>query len=240
MTSPSLEALAEEIRNIYSAHPDDGQSHIKMFLEKNLGDLSTKEKVASVEKLAGVFQADDAGNRAVGNEEVLSRVCSLLLGRKVSSADSSSSELLERLAESLNTIFDTLNQLVSLIHTTLRGGGTGEETIRQVIGVHLQGEDQTESLESYLGEIKKAFWVAQEAFRKAANTKVEQVLAELDPNQLQGGQGKGFKFGPMRKAESFQMFEEKYGKVKRWFDSGKFGEEFMREFEKNAQKLTSH
>jgi hypothetical protein len=238
MTSPSLEALAQEIRDVYTAHPDDGQAHIQTLLEKKLGRLSTNEKVVSVEKLAETFCKEETGAQGVGNEEVLTRVCSLLLGRKVSSADLSSSELLERLAESLNTIFDTLNQLVSLIHTTLRGGGTGEETIRHVIGVHLQGEDQTESLESYLGEIKRAFWVAQEAFRKAANTKLNQVLTELDPSRLKGKQGKGFKFGPMRKAESFDLFEEKHAKIKRWFDSGKFGEEFMREFERNAQKLS--
>ncbi len=65
---------------------------------------------------------------------MLTRVCSLLLGRRVSMDDPSSSELLEKLADSLNTIFNTLNQLISVINMTFTGEGPPEQTIRQVIG----------------------------------------------------------------------------------------------------------
>ena len=37
--------------------------------------------------------------------------------------DPSSSELLEKLADSLNTIFNTLNQLISVINMTFTGEG---------------------------------------------------------------------------------------------------------------------
>jgi len=235
----SLGKLNEEIRAVYASSPHNGEEGIRRVLDNRLGHLPDDEKIALVERLAESFCSDGPGVDVVGNEEVLTRICSLLLGRKVSQADLSSSELLERLAESLNTIFDTLNQLVALIQTTLGGGGVGEETIRQVIGVHLQGEDQTKSLESYLGQIKQAFWVAQEAFRRAADAKVQQILVELDPGQIKEEKGKGFKFGPMKKAESFAIYEEKYGKIRKWFDSGRFAEDFLREFEKNAQELSS-
>jgi len=234
-----LEELADSIRDIYGSRSTDVEGDIRRFLEEKLDHLPRDEKVAQVERLAASFDENGNGMNTVGNEEVLTRICSLLLGRKVSQYDLSSSDLLERLAESLNTIFDTLNQLVHSIQTTLKGERPGDETIRQVIGVHLEGEDQRQSLESYLGQIKEAFWVTQQAFQQAAHTKVEELLAELEPGQIKDKQGKGFKFGPMRKAESFDMFEEKYKKIRNWFDRGRFEEDFLREFERKAHQMSS-
>jgi hypothetical protein len=43
------------------------------------------------------------------------------------------------------------------------------------------------------------------------------------------------KFGPMKKAEMFDIYEQRYGKIQKWFSSGRFMEDFLREFEKNCQ-----
>jgi hypothetical protein len=169
------------------------------------------------------------------DEEVLTRVCSLLLGRRVSMDDLSSSELLEKLAESLNTIFNTLNQLISVINMTFTGEGSPEQTIRQVIGFRLEGEAEGSSLETYLGQISNAFLTSQQSFKEAAYAKVKQVLSVLDPEQLAAEVGRGLKFGPMKKAEMFEIYEHRYGKIQKWFSSGRFMEDFLREFEKNCQ-----
>jgi hypothetical protein len=149
--------------------------------------------------------------------------------------DLSSSELLEKLAESLNTIFNTLNQLISVINMTFSGEESSEQTIRQVISFRLEGEGQGRSLETYLGQISNAFLTSQQSFKEAAYAKVKQVLSVLDPEQLAQEVGKGLKFGPLKKAEMFDIYEQRYGKIQKWFSSGRFMEDFLREFEKNCQ-----
>ncbi|MDY6952197.1 MAG: hypothetical protein SWE60_11840 [Thermodesulfobacteriota bacterium] len=242
MTSPvSVGQLAHEIRLVCESDKSEAERLVEAYLEKQLHGFSAGERLVLMEKLAGEFdRAGPSSSLCTGlDEEVLLGLFSLLLGRRVCHADLSSAQLLERLAESLNTIFNTLNELVSVINATLMGRDTGEETIRRVIGFHLEGEDQTKSLETYLGQIKKAFLVTQEAFKKAAHKKVSDILAELDPERIQATGGGRLKFGPLRKAESFDTYEEKFRMCKKWFDTGRFTEEFMREFEKKAQQFSA-
>jgi len=236
------ESLGEHIRRIYKAEGAGAQGALEAFLLEKWGGLSPNARLAALEKLKERFAGtarEVPCNGGTRDDEVLSKVFSLLLGRNVSRADLSSTELLERLAASLNTIFDTLNQLVGVINTILTGQeGVGEKTIRHVIGGQVEGEGQTMSLESYLGQIKEAFLVAQEAFKKAAHGKVNQILKELNPDAIsEGGRGR-LKFGPLRKAEFFDIYEERFRKVQKWFESGRFMEEFLREFEKSARKLS--
>jgi hypothetical protein len=62
------------------------------------------------------------------------------------------------------------------------------------------------------------------------------MLAELDPERIDAEAGKGFKFGALRKADLFDLYREKFVSCKAWVDSGRFGEEFLREFEKTCEK----
>ncbi len=169
------------------------------------------------------------------DEAVLTQVCALLLGRKVSMDDLSSRELLEKLAESLYTIINTLNHLISVINMTFTGEGSADQTIRQVIGSRLEGEGKGSSLETYLGQISSAFLTSRQSFKEAAYAKVKQVLSVLDPEQLAAETDKSFKFGPLKKAEKFDIYEQRYAKIQKWFSSGRFMEDFLREFEKNCQ-----
>ena len=89
----------------------------------------------------------------------MTRMFGLLLGRSVAPDDLTSTELLGRMAESLNTIFDSLNQLISVINMSFTGNAeTGDQTIRQFIGFHLEGDDQTKPLEEYLGTDQQGFF----------------------------------------------------------------------------------
>lgn len=240
-TDISSAGMADGIRQIYESDRSQAEALIEAYLEERLRGLSVNERLARLEELAAEF--GKASPRPFGSEgedeEVLSRLFSLLLGRKVSQADLSSTELLERLALSLNTIFDALNELVNVINVTLMGERIGEETIRHVIGFQLEGESESQSLESYIGQIRKAFLVTQQAFKETAHAKVSEILLELDPDRISEAGGGGFKFGPLRKAEFFETYEEKFRAFKKWFESGRFMEEFLREFEKNSQKLSA-
>lgn len=231
--------MVADIREQYSADPEHAHQAIEAYLKTKLADCSPEQGPAIVQRVMARFAYTGMRIDMAADKEVLTRVFGLLLGRKVTPDDLSSGELLERLAKSLNTIFDALNQLISVINMTFAGGaGTGEQTIRQFIGFHLEGEDQTQSLEAYLGQINAAFLTTQEAFKKAVQTKVGQILQALDPDQIIAERSGGLKIGPLRKAEDFDILKEKIGRIKRWFDSGRFMEDYLREFEKNCQTFS--
>ena len=167
----------------------------------------------------------------------LSRLVSLLLGNEIFKTDLSSGELTEKLAKSLQTIFDTLNKIISVIQTSLFGETVKFETIRHVIGNNLDKEGGTEPLQNYLDQIKNAFLVSHKAFQQSANAKVKQLLDELDPDRISESAKGGLKFGAFRRAELFDIYKDKFQTCKGWVDSGRFRNEMLREFEKECLKL---
>ncbi|MEW5801061.1 MAG: hypothetical protein AB1847_03045 [bacterium] len=171
-----------------------------------------------------------------------SRLFSQLVGIPVAREDLSSTELLAKLTSSLTVIFDTLNQIIGVINTTLLGRKPELETIRQIIGSTLEGENCSTSLKNYLDQIKKAFFAAHQAFQQAASTKIREILSELSPDQIEAaakgsGIAHGFKFGPLRKAELYESYKERHQACMRWLESGRLMEELLREFEKVCQKI---
>ena len=233
----SVDRLAREIRQIYSRDSRQAEERIAAHMQEQLETLSATEKISVLERIIVQFGASlpDSAEPAYLDDEVLTRLFSLVLGDKVTRADLSSADLLQRLAESLNTIFDALNKLVAVIDSTLLGKVRGEETIRQVIGFHLEGQDQTKSLESYLGQINQAFLLAQQASKDAASQMVGKILQELDPEKISQEAGGGLKFGPLRKAELYDVFEHEINKCRQWYESGRFLQDLQREFEKNCR-----
>jgi hypothetical protein len=210
---------------------------VEAYLTEQMAEMNHPQRIDALRAvIAGMGKTSTAmASSDDADEAVLSQACSLLLGRTVTMDDLTSSEMLEKLAESLNTIFNTLNQLISVINMTFTGEGSPEQTIRQVIGFRLEGEGQSNSLETYLGQISSAFLTSQQSFKEAAYAKVKQVLSVLDPEQLAAETGKGLKFGPLKKAEMFELYEQRYEKIRKWFSSGRFMEDYLREFEKNCQ-----
>ena len=233
--------LTDKICQIYASNPLIAEDRIERFLEESLSDSSHEQKLKSIKALICEFSTDISYSDSDVNidPEILTRIFSFLLGKKVSQADLQSTELLQRLADSLNTIFDMLNRLVGLINMTFLGQHEGIETIRQVIGFHLEGEGKSMSLESYLGQINKAFLISQKAFKEAAEKKVNEILTELAPEKISESLDSGFMFGKNRKSKSYELYTHKYNTFKNWFDSGRFMEEFLREFENNCQRLFS-
>ena len=241
-TQLPISQMADDIKKIYESDHLGAESLIETYLSERLDRISTIEKLKILDDLLSEFndKSPNSSEPIKYQEEVFSQLCSLVLGERVSQVDFSSPELCRRLADSLNTIFDTLNRLVTLINTTLFAHGTEKETIRTLISSDLKTEDQAASLESYLGQISRAFLTSQEAFKEAASIMVKKILHEIHPETLSNSKSRGLKVGPFRKAELFEIYEEKYEKWEKWSDSGLFLKEFLREFEKNCQKLSRH
>jgi hypothetical protein len=270
--SISFLELANDIRNIYRSDPSRAELLIQHYLKEQFKECLSAEKQALLEQLirslgcpdenlqstAANLECPDAnlqspaaslespGSRIGNSPESVefSRLFSQLVGIPVVREDLSSTELLIKLTPSLTTIFNTLNEIIGVIHTTLLGRKVELETIRRIIGSTLEEEelDRSTSLKNYLDQIKRAFFVAHQAFQQAARAKISEMLSELNPDQLEAPAGggritHGFKFGPLRKAELFESYKEKYQACQRWFESGRMIEELLREFEKICQKI---
>ena len=235
---PPLE-LSNRIRAVYRADPAVAEAAIARCLEEQCEGLSASEKQTVLSEVIECFETSGCRTSAGGEleSEVFSRVLRLIMGKRWTEADLPTVEILERVAGSLNTIFDTLNELVGVIRSTLSGKSAELETIRQVIGSDLEGDSESTSLKNYLDQIKEAFLIAHQAFQEAARSKVGEILTDLDPEHIASMARGGLKFGPLRKAELFEIYQDQYMKCKRWYESERFIEDLLREFEKRCQSL---
>jgi hypothetical protein len=232
---PSIDKLANILRDLYAEEPDHAVEKIESYLANELKGLDPNARLEVLDQLEGVFSVASASMPEGLGNDLMDRLVPLLLGGDVSIKDLRTPELLSRLARSLNTIFNTLNDLIHLINSTLGGSPAGDETIRHIIGGSLEGEGEVKSIEEYLGQIRKAFLTAQLSSKEAAHTIAGYILTELDPKGMDQGSGV-FRIGPLKKAEAFDLYEEKYKRVKKWFESDRFFLDFLRQFEKNCQK----
>jgi hypothetical protein len=230
--------IAEEIRTLYGKEPGRAPELIRRYLETTLPGNSRQEQIDALQGVLAEFGGLPAVAKPSGSdaEPVLARLFSLVLGGRVSETELASEEVLERLAGSLNELFDTLNRLIATIDATLGGGAAQDETIRHVIGDQLEGESASMSLERHLGRIGDAFFRSHEAFQTAARKIVGDILDELDPQRIQDAQEGGMKFGPLKKAESFDVYRNKYDRCRSWYESDRFKTDLLREFEKSCQK----
>ena len=229
--------MADTIRDIYDAHPQRRRAVIEKYLRKNLDHLPEGHRVSAFKSVLMEFEKN-SNTKVPQEEEIFSRLFTMLLGSKVSHSELPSAELLDRLAESLNTVFDSLNELILTIGTTLEGEECTDETIRRFIGGHLLDDNQNASLGTYLGKIRQAFLTSHRAFQNAARKIVGDILDEIDPEKIFVRPTGGIKFGPFRKAESFDTYRQKYAVCRQWLESERFSKDLLREFENNCRKIS--
>jgi hypothetical protein len=226
-----VQDFADELRTRYCSSPGEGEATVEALVLGRLNGMPQEEKISFLASLMDGFRKEDEEKPA--GPEMLKEVFTLLLGKEVPS-DGSPHEMLKRLSEAFSTLFETVNRIVKTIDTTLLGETSGEQTIRHVIGSQVDGLGGR-TIEEYLGQIEKAFLVSHTAFRQAAHTLFDRILKEINPEAIATGSESRLKFGPMRKAEYFDVYEGKFGTLKSWFDSGRFMKDLLREFEKNCQ-----
>jgi hypothetical protein len=242
----TLQDAAAEIKKIYKANPSMSASSIEAYIEEHLKQDSAEGRLSFVSELAQLFEAAPSTPKSpvvksetgdFSEQKEYSHLFTLLFGKNITKFDLSSEEHLEKLAKSLNTIFDSLNQIMGVIHSTLLGEKSEFETIRHIIGSGVESHDNTDSLQNYLDQIQRAFLIAHRAYQEAAKKKMRLILGEISPDKISESAGGGLKFGPLKKAEMFENYTEKHELCKRWLESGRLMEEMMREFEKICQKL---
>ncbi len=230
----AISDAVEEVCRLYAEAPSKAETTIETALSLRLEGVDKAARLDFLTRLIARFEPVDAGM----GEDVLHDAFELLMGRSLSSGGLTSEEMLKRLSDSLNTVFDSLNKLIANIDMTLLGESRMDETIRKVIGFHVEGDETAiASLETYLDHIKRAFQVAHEASKGTARKIVEDVLQELDPVEVETSAGIS-KLDPRRRAKIFNQYEERYRRCKAWFESDRFVTDFLREFENSVRNLT--
>jgi len=235
-----VSGLAESVRAAYRSDPAGAAARIERILGEKLADAPPEERIAAVREIRGRCGSSPpspspgpGGNVA----QEWTRLAALLLGDRVKVASLPPGELSEKLAGSLNTVFDSLNAIVGGINKTLLGQQEELETIRFIIGSDLGGRKSSGSLQEYLDRIQEAFAVAHRAFQEAAEKKTGELLDELSPENISSKAEGGLKFGPMRKAELWDIYEERFRAVKKALESGRLRESLLREFERSCQRM---
>ncbi len=233
------EILERSLADLFREHGPNAEHALEAHLREKLSGLGLKEQTALLLALIQRFdtESDPANGAMTVDDTLLTRVCSLLLGRDLTREGLTPDQLLEKLADSLNTVFDALNRLISTINATLVGDQDTDQTIRQVIGYHVGGEEDATSLEKHIGQISRAFLTTQDAFKQAAQAKVEQIILEFAPERIEQDAGVT-RLSPMRRAKCYDAYEAKFAKFRRWVESDGFMESYLREVEKNCHKIS--
>ncbi len=231
--------MASDLREIYASGPLSAEGAVEEFLDRQVVDLPADDRLLLVNKLCAEFGDVPEGMQGAQlDEQASAKLLSLILGREITVSETSSEDIMKRAAESFETIFGSLNDLVRIMNINLLGDAQSDETIRAVIGSHLEGDDRLTSLEEYIERIKKTFLVIQKAFKNAALFVIKNILNEMDPVQISADTNTGLKIGPLRKADLFEIISEKHHMVSKWLETGRCTEELLREFEKNCQKFS--
>lgn len=239
-SQPSIESLRCGTRTIFEQNPDNAQDAIEIYLLKELHYLNLTDRRQVIDDLITQFTVNHHSHESTPNieDDQLLRFCSLLLGYSIDKGELENAILQQRLAKALTTIFETLNQLIRTINLTLLEDGQTHETIRFLIGEQLDGSRDMTTLDEHLGQIKTAFVTSHRAFKRSVQITVEKILDELDPNSFHETSNSGFKIGLLRKADAFERYNKSYQDCRKWFDSGRCMQDFLRTFEKQCTEIS--
>jgi hypothetical protein len=239
-TPPDMTVLAAEIDKMFHNRGSHAETAVEAYLQKEFAALSPDGKMEALDCLIARFRQVGGGIQAKAPEldtTLVAKLFSMLLGERLGEVDIASEIVVERLATSLNTVFDSLNELITGINATLLGTVSSTETIRFVIGSQLEQGGESKSLETYVAQIKEAFAIAHQAYQDAAMTKMREILRELDPKKIEKSAEGKLKFGPLRKAELFDLYQDKHRTLTNWLETGLLVEALLREFERICQRL---
>jgi hypothetical protein len=231
--------MALEIRSLYRIDPINAEAPLEQYLCAVSRDLALPERLALLDRVIADIDPATARPGSQRDAETVTRFFSILLGRTITPTELASPEFHEKLAQSLGIIFDSLNQIIGIIHTTLLGESGELETIRHLLGSNIECTESAASLRRRLDTIQQGFLISHKAFQHAIQVKMEQILTELDPRTIEAAAERGIRFGPFRKADLFQNYEDRYSALKEWVQSGRCREEVLREFEKICRKQFS-
>ncbi len=239
MDQAKAERLAVEVSELHAAAPHRAKGRIEALLRRELHNLEPDEQLAWLRTIRAALDApsDSQQRQSDDNPEVLGRLVKLLLGGRLTPESLSSPKVLDQLSDSLNRLFDTLNELTQTVEQNLKGKAQESATIRTIIASEMSGAGEVQPLPEYLDQIKEAFLIAHKGFQESSSEVMREVLGALSPEKLASKAGGGLKFGALKKAELFELYKEQFENVTMWFETGRFRDHLLREFEKSCRRL---
>lgn len=236
-----LSTIAEEISALYKTDPEHAETLIETHLTSRLGDMAAHERLRFLDRLGEIFKGRESERelrpKEDAQQETLQQLMRFVLGKSYNPEELYSQEAIDQLGASLQTLFETLNDLIQTIELTLMGQSDQSKTIRAVIASKVRHDDGDRSLREHLNQIKAGFLIAHTSFQQSSRETVKKILAALAPDKLRDEASTAMKFGPFKKAELFELFEQRYESIRKWSDSDRFIRDLTRDFEKNCRNL---
>ncbi len=217
--------IAERIRRVYREGGNNASRRIEQEIATVLAQVPRKQQAAYVERLAGdYFPPEVPGSEPVKiDAELFGRIIRLLFGSGFSLEGDAPEALDEALPEKLDAVEKALDRLRRRAHDeradTLRVEGeipTGDQGLSGGPG---------KGLAACLDEIDRDFQARGAASAETHRDRILQLLEELDPDRISEEAGGGI-LNPLRKTKAFELYENKYLKLKERFQSGKYPEGF--------------
>ena len=239
---PDSSRLIKEIRDLYEEDDEKAEAAIEAHLKETLGSFPLAKRVDVLQTLMAEFEGE--GHRGLSQLDAatyktIRDFLNFLLGNEAIKNGCSTDEVLQKLAQSLTLLFDKINHLIRIINCALLGKEemSNEETIRHVIRFDMAGDRSSMTLDGYLGQIDQAFLVAINSFKAAIQTRMQVMLEELNPDQNLHQPKRAFRSKRGRKADLFDAYLNKYLNCNRYFESGRFMDDLLREFENNCERV---
>lgn len=242
-----VKELAGELQAVLSRAPGASEEErlraVRDAFEQKCRGMDPSEKVRCLKELRDYFSREvEVPVRQAG---ALAEIAEAMLGKGSEELEGmSDEEILQGLKDSLDIIFETLNQIVSSLNVAVGAdaGISRDKTIRMLIHERLKsGEDTGNlSIQAYLDHIKYAFGAVRDAFEEALDEKIKEIFQEIEPDTLARELGdKGLKLGPLYKASLFDFYEERFNHLRNFVHRGLFTREVMLAFERRFSEMLS-
>ena len=232
--------LINEIMMIYASDPENSEKKIEDYLTAVLDHDVSDSGASKLDELFKHFeaQAESKDNTTEAEKENISKLISLLLNNTVNHEEFLSDEVIQKLTDGLNSIFNHLNSLVRDIDCSLYGSELVGMTIRGRIGSLIEGEENVSIIESYLDRIKGSFFTAYDSFYGASHSIFEELLDEMEEILTTTKKQKRF-LPSMRMSKQLDSLMKRLSEYRKFLDENSdpsFKTVLYRQFEKECYK----
>jgi hypothetical protein len=234
-----MHKLIHEIIIIYSSDPVNFEKRIEDYLMTVLDQDDLDTRISRLNELFKHFEskADSESNTAKSERENISKLINLLLNNAVS-RDEITDEVIQKLTDGLNSIFNSLNSLVKDIDCSLYGSEIVGMTIRGRIGSLIEGEENASIIESYLDRINESFFIAYDSFYAASRSIFEEILDEMEEALTTAKKQKRF-LPSMTMSKQIDILIQRLSKYRNFLDENSdpsFKSVLYKRFEKECYK----
>ncbi len=222
----------EAIIAIFRASPTEAGVKIEEYLQSVLPE---DEKHAVLTNLLATFSVSEE----VGGTETLAEndLFAIFLGADKANTTLAPDIANQRLIASMQTIIQTLGELVDGLNVSMAVDSTTTKTIHEVLAASVESTTGDSELVDYLDQIKLAYASMYEGFKLTTSSQIKKLLVELSPQKLAEGTQSKLNVGPFKKAQLYDIYCEKHQNLSSYIDRSIFMETLLHKFESESQQV---